>query len=628
MIIGTAGHIDHGKTALVKALTGIDADRLPEEKRRGITIDLGFAPLPLDGVGTVGVIDVPGHEDFVRSMLVGASGIDLGLLVVAADESVMPQTREHLLILSLLQIPQLVVAITKSDLADEDWLALVRSDILALFADSGLGAPSIVTCSSRTGAGIEDLRGALAEGLGKSAPKIRDDIFRMPVDRAFTVKGTGTVVTGTVWSGELSVDGNVVILPSAKIARVRRIEQHGNASPRAAGGGRAAVALSGVEVGEVSRGSVLVTDEIWEPTALFEGVISIDADVAPSLSQRTEVRLHAGASEAEARLVFSLPDAAGRRLARVSTAAPVTLRGGDRFVLRMPAPLRTIGGGVVVDPHARRRPLGSDWLLSLERLSSSSAARAEFILESEAARGVRVLDLPVRSGCLPGEVPELVDQLGAYAGSHNLFSAGAVEQVMASIRRIVADYEIRSPLALGIPSRTLREGLRVRDELADIAIREMEQGCEIESFGPVIRRPGWVPTPSVEDSTAADRVAHDICAGGSEPPSVGELVSRYGGSVPGLLRFLERQGRVVQVETDRFYDRDALEALLARVSSGLKPGQVYAPAQFRDMLGLSRKFLIPFLEYCDRSGITERRDVGRVLRGVTGTRLDTSKTHS
>jgi selenocysteine-specific elongation factor len=264
----------------------------------------------------------------------------------------------------------------------------------------------------------------------------------------------------------------------------------------------------------------------------------------------------------------------------------------------------------------------------LEELSASTTARAAFILESESQGGVRVVELPIRAGCLPAEVPAIAEQLGAREAGHNLFSARAVEQVMASIRRIVAEYEIRSPLALGIPARTLREGLRVKDSLADISIREMERGCEIESFGPVVRRPGWVPTPSAQDSDAASHLAHDICASATEPPSVGELVSRYGSSVPGLLRFLERQGRIVQVEADRYYDRAALDGLIARLRSELEPGQVYAPGQLRDVLGTSRKFLIPFLEYCDRNGITERRGVGRVLRGTTGILLDTSKAHS
>jgi selenocysteine-specific elongation factor len=628
LIVGTAGHIDHGKTALVKALTGVDADRLPEEKRRGITIDLGFAPLTLDGIGTVGVIDVPGHEDFVRSMLVGASGIDLGLLVVAADEGVMPQTREHLLILSLLQIPQIVVAITKSDVTDAEWIELVRADVLSLFATNALPIPPVVICSSRSGTGLDDLRSVLADRLVATRAGSNGDLFRMPVDRAFSVKGTGTVVTGTVWSGELACDGAVVILPSGKTTRARRIEQHGRAASIAAAGSRAAIALAGVEVAEVARGCVLVTENQWTTTTVFEAVVSVEAEAAGSFSPRTRVRLHAGASEVEARLVFAPPGGTRPALARISTDSPIVLRGGDRFVLRLPAPVRTIGGGVVVDPYARRRSLPVTTADQLTALASSTLARAAYVVESEEQRGVALHDLAVRTGCLPAEVPALAERIGAISGGHNLFSTGAVEQIMASIRRIVAEYEIKAPLALGIPARTLREGLRVRDELADIAIREMEQSCEIESFGPVFRRPGWVPTPSAEDSHAVDRLAHDICAALSEPPSVTELVSRYGSSVPGLLRFLERQGRIVQVETDRYYDRAALERLVARLTSALVPGQTYAPAELRDVLGISRKYLIPFLEFCDRNGITERRGVGRVLKGTTAIRLDTFKAHS
>ena len=629
MIIGTAGHIDHGKTALVKALTGVDADRLPEEKRRGITIDLGFAPLLLDGLGTVGVIDVPGHEDFVRSMVVGASGIDLGLLVVAADEGVMPQTREHLLILELLGIPQILVAITKCDLADADWIELVRTDVVAAFAERGLDAPTVVACSSRTGQGVDDLRMALHDLLLRPVEKHRGDLFRLPVDRAFTVRGTGTVVTGTVWSGELASDANAFVLPSGRTARVRRIEQHGKPTDAAVAGSRAAVALAGIEVGEVSRGSVLVRDQDWKPTKLFEAIVSLDAAWSTTISPRTRLRLHAGASEAGATIVLPRgADWSADVLVRISTDAAVTLRGGDRFVLRLPAPVRTVGGGVVLDPYARKRSLRALDASILTKLSSLPSARLEYLLDLEGVRGVSIADIPVRTGCRPAEAGEMASQMASYRGMHNLFSAAAVEQVMASVRRIVADYEIKAPLALGVPSRTLREGLRVRDELADIAIREMETRCEIESFGPFLRRPGWVPTPTVRDAKAADHLAHDICAAETEPPSVGELVSRYGNSVPGLLRFLERQGRIVQVETDRFYDRGALDRLIARLRAALVPGEVYAPAQLRDVLGFSRKYLIPFLEFCDRNGITERRGVGRVLRGTTGILLDTSQAHS
>jgi len=630
VIIGTAGHIDHGKTALVKALTGVDADRLPEEKRRGITIDLGFAPLFLEGVGTVGVIDVPGHEDFVRSMLVGASGIDLGLLVVAADEGVMPQTREHLLILELLRIPQVVVAVTKSDLVDDEWMELVRADALALFNDSPLATPPVVSCSSRTSAGLDELRSVLAKCLANAKPRASDDLFRMPVDRAFSVKGTGTVATGTVWSGELPVEASLVVLPSGKTARARRIEQHGNSADVARAGGRAAIALAGLDVSDVSRGSVLVCDDHWQPTSLLEAVVTFGPATEANLTPRTRLRLHAGASEVGARVVSAAGEtlSSAPALVRVTTDAPLVLRGGDRFVLRLPAPLRTIGGGVVVDPYARRRSLPRHWGNKLNVLSAASAARLDYQLEADAARGVRASDLAVRTGCSPAEVEVLVRQSGAHVGPHNLFTSVVVEEVMASVRRIVAEYEIKSPLSFGVPARTLREGLRVDEELADIAIREMEQDGEIESYGPLVRKTGWAPSPTERDIEVSDHLAHDICAGKQEPPSVGELVSRYGSSVPGLLRFLERQGRIVQVETDRYYDRSTLDAMIGRLRAKLVLGQVYVPAQLRDVLGFSRKYLIPFLEFCDRKGITERRGEGRILRETSGILLDTSRANS
>jgi selenocysteine-specific elongation factor len=627
VIIGTAGHIDHGKTELVKALTGVDTDRLPEEKRRGITIDLGFAPLLLDRLGTVGVIDVPGHEDFVRSMVVGASGIDLALLVVAGDEGVMPQTREHLAILKLLQIPRMVVALTKADLVDDEWLTIVRDDVRALFDEDS--RPIIVSCSSRSGAGLDELRRVLADALSDGEAK-PDDVFRLPVDRAFSVKGTGTVVTGTVWTGELPVDGVVRILPTGRATRVRRIEQHGRPVGFARAGNRAAIALTGTELSDVARGAVLVRDEHWQPTSLFEAVVVMDPNSAATLTPRSWLRLHSGASEVGARLVMneSAGGVSGRILARVSTDAPVVLRGGDRFVLRLPAPLRTIGGGIVVDPYARRRSLPDVPESELDRLSTSASSRLRFVLSAQSGRGARIVDLPVRIGCSPAEVKDLMNSSGARAGRHNLFEPEAVEQVMASIRRIVAEYEIRSPLSLGVPAQTVREGVRASEELADISIREMERAGEIESFGPLLRRRGWVPSLTDRDVEATNRLAHDICAGEQEPPGVGDLISRYGSSVPALLRFLERQGRIVQVEVDRYYDRDALEQMIAQLKGKLVPGQVYVPAQLRDVLGCSRKYLIPFLEFCDRTGVTERRGDGRVLREAPLIQLDTSSARS
>ena len=629
MIIGTAGHIDHGKTALVRALTGVNTDRLPEEKSRGITIDLGFAPLELDGIGTVGIVDVPGHENFVRSMLMGASGIDLALLVVAADEGVMPQTREHFLILELLKIPQVVVALTKSDLVDSEWIALVEADVESLFRDSEIELASVVPCSSRSGTGLDDLRASLVAALSSVRGRPTDDLFRLPVDRAFSVKGTGTVVTGTVWSGELLADSNVRVLPTGMTARTRRIEQHGAATDRAHAGARTAIALGGLDVGDIPRGSVVVTDEAWVATSMFEALVDVTGEVVDSLSPRTQLRLHAGASDVGARLTFAVSDDAGApALARVTTDAPLALRGGDRFVLRLPAPLRTIGGGVVVDPHAHRRPLPRLGAEELRELGADAGARLLYVLEAEGIRGVRIGDIPVRIGCTPAQASDLIRQSDLRRGAHNLFALKAVEQVMATVQRIVAEYEIKSPLSAGVPSRTLREGVRANEELSDIAIREMERSGKIEVHGPTVRRKGWVPSPTVNDVDVSNHLAHDICAGDREPPSVSELVSRYGNSVPALLHFLERQGRIVQVETERYYDREAVEGLILRLRGQLVPGRVYLPAQLRDVLGFSRKYLIPFLEFCDRIGVTERRSEGRALRQTSDILLDSSRAHS
>ncbi len=626
MIVGTAGHIDHGKTALVKALTGVDTDRLPEEKRRGITIDLGFAPLSLEGVGTVGVIDVPGHEDFVRSMLVGASGIDLGMLVVAADEGVMPQTREHLMILSLLAIPRVVVALSKRDLVDEDWTSLVRADVEALLAETPWPGAPIVECSARTGGGVGELRRVITAALAGASPRAADDVFRLPVDRAFTVRGTGTVVTGTVWSGAVDREATVRVLPANRLVRVRRIEQHGSAVDTALAGARAAIALTGLEVADVGRGSVLVTDEGWRPTSTFEAVITLDPEAAVRIGPRTRVRLHTGASEVGARLAVAAGYRPGARtLARVNTDAPIPLRGGDRFVLRLPAPLGTIGGGVVVDPYANRRSLPVLSGRDLHALESQPSARLDAMLKSEGSAGVPLREIPIRAGSKPSEVVELVAGANAVAGPNNLFAMSAVESTMAHTRMIIAEYEISSPLDSGVPRQTLRGGLRANDELAGIAVATLERGGEIETDGPVIRRKGWGPTPSALDEEATSHLAHDICAAEREPPSVRELVSRYGNSVPALLRYLERQGRIVQVEADRYYDRSTVGEMVATLREELVPGQVYVPAQLRDVLGFSRKYLIPFLEFCDRNGVTERRGEGRVLREALGVVLDTPR---
>ncbi len=352
MIIGTAGHIDHGKTALVRALTGVDTDRLPEEKRRGITIELGFAPLTLEGLGTVGVVDVPGHDAFVRTMLAGATGIDLALLVIAADEGIMPQTREHLAILSLLGVRSGVVALTKRDVADDEWVALVREDIEALLATTAWRDVPIIETSAVTGAGIEQLRTTLRERLEELPARSARDLFRMPIDRAFSVKGTGTVVTGTVWSGTVDLQTPLHLFPLDRAVRARGVQSHGAQSRSLMPGTRAAIALAGVELGDVARGGLLVEEAAWSASRVLRADVTLLGDVPRSVRPREWVRLHLGTSEVGARIVVpgGMLAPGETRGARVVLNAPLVARAGDRFVLRLASPPSTIGGGVVADP--------------------------------------------------------------------------------------------------------------------------------------------------------------------------------------------------------------------------------------------------------------------------------------
>jgi selenocysteine-specific elongation factor len=361
MILGTAGHIDHGKTALVRALTGVDTDRLPEEKRRGITIELGFAPLSLDGLGVVGVVDVPGHEAFVRTMLAGATGVDLALLVVAADEGVMPQTREHLAILELLGVRAGVVALTKADLVDDEWLGLVSADIAALLAGSRLATASVVPVSALTGAGVPVLRAAIAAAAAAVPARDAADLFRLPVDRAFTIKGAGTIATGTVWTGSLTRDASVTILPVGRTARVRSLQSHGSAVDLALPGNRVAVGLAGVELDEVGRGAVLVAGNGWSVTTAIRADVIVLAGAPQTLGGRTSVRFHLGTADVGARVVPEGGSLSARdiKAARISLDAPIVARAGDRFVLRAGSPPITVGGGVVADPFSPRR--GRRW---------------------------------------------------------------------------------------------------------------------------------------------------------------------------------------------------------------------------------------------------------------------------
>jgi selenocysteine-specific elongation factor len=610
VILGTAGHIDHGKTALVRALTGVDTDRLPEEKRRGITIELGFAPLALDGVGTVGVVDVPGHEAFVRTMVAGATGIDLALIVVAADEGVMPQTREHLAILELLGVRRAIVALTKADLVDDEWLALVEEDVRTtnptLLRDVPIVATSVVS-----GRGIAELRAALSEIARTIPDRSNDDLFRLPVDRAFTIKGTGTVVTGTVWSGRLSRDENVRILPSRHSARVRGIQGHGLQLDVASAGGRTAIALAGVDVADVPRGSTIVTDRDWRPTTFARADVTLVPDLEVEVRPRTWFRFHVGTAEVGARVVARTIDSSRPFAARLVLDEPVVLRAGDRFVLRTSAPLNTIGGGVITDPYAPKR--ARPW-------SPGLSARERFtqLLDEAGADGVDAATLPVRLGLSASEVRDLTtvasDEV-AVVGAR-IVARARLTALQAELLAVVTDYHADHPLEPGISTQLLRSQLRGTVEIVDAALQAEVVAQRIASSGGAIFLAVWAPKLDSDGSALSASILARLNAAGAEPPSVEELAGELGQDPGPVLRFLERRGDVVQVEQTRYYAADSLKLVIDRLRTAMSGGAEVGPSELREKLALSRKFLIPLLEYCDRVGYTKRNSAGRVWHGT------------
>ncbi len=616
MILGTAGHIDHGKTTLVRALTGVDTDRLPEEKRRGITIDLGFAPLILDGIGTLGVVDVPGHEAFVRTMVAGATGIDLALIVVAADEGVMPQTREHLSILSLLGVQSGVVALTKSDLVDAEWLALVEEDVRATLGATSLANATLVPVSATTGAGLDALRAALADAARAVPSRATDDIFRLPIDRAFTVKGTGTVVTGTVWSGALDRDATVRLLPADMLVRVRALHSHGHAVEQVKAGDRAALALASVDLAHVARGAVLVQGSAWRSSRVLRADVALLADAPRALGPRSRVRLHLGTSEVSARLVVvggALAPGGGAS-ARVVLDTPIVARAGDRFVLRSASPVATMGGGVVLDPLA---PLRARAWPSEPRSPGNLLAR---VVAESGAIGVSVGELPVRLGVSPARADALVATLGAWRVGDRIISAPARALLSADALAVLTAFHDEQPLEPGAPLQWLRSRLRAPDVVSAALLAVLESSGEIAIAAGLARLADFAPTLTPAQRALRDRVLALLAAKGQEPPAVEELAAELGvelATVSPLLRLLAREGRIVAVEPARYYVSDIVVDLVERLRDGMTAGVEYGPAELREMLGFSRKFLIPFLEYSDRAGHTIRDVSGR--RRLAGT---------
>jgi selenocysteine-specific elongation factor len=613
MIVGTAGHIDHGKSALVAALSGRPMDRLAEERRRGITIDLNFAPLVLPGGAIAGMVDVPGHEDFVRTMVAGASGIDLALLVVAADEGIMPQTLEHLAVLEHLGIAAGIPVVTKADLVEPEWLDLMLLEVAERLAESSVPFEVPVATSARTGRGLDELRTRLAVRAATLEPRRGTDLFRLPVDRSFSLAGVGTVVTGTAWSGRLRIGDAVTLLPSGRPGRVRSIESYGRTLEQSEPGARTAVGLAGLTREDAHRGTWLVAAEaIWPPSVALDVELALQPDAPRPLASRSRVRVHLGTAEVMARVQPRGPiEPGGRGLARLVLERPIVARGGDRFVVRSYSPVTTIGGGRVLDPDPPRRRAA--WPSALG--DRSPAERLPALLERRPA-GIATAALPVLLGLPPAEAVAVarartdIRLVGErWVREATLRELGA--RALASLKA----YHRTHPSDRGMPLETLRHGLRAPEVLVERVLADAAAARRLRLAEGVAVQSGF--TPRVEGGDAEiDRVVRILEEAMLSPPSLAELERQTGRrDIAAILRLAAQSGRVEAVERERYYARPALERFTATLAD-IGRGSLIAPAEIRDRLGISRKFMIPLLEWADAKGITERVGDQRRLRNA------------
>jgi selenocysteine-specific elongation factor len=613
VIIGTAGHIDHGKSALVAALTGQTMDRLAEERRRGITIDLNFAPLPLGDGRIAGIVDVPGHEDFVRTMVAGASGIDLALLVIAADEGIMPQTIEHLAVLEHLGVEAGIPVVTKADLVEPGWLELVVADVQERLSRSRVSFEPPLATSVKSGLGLEALRARLVERAAELRPRRTGDLFRLPVDRAFSVAGVGTVVTGTAWAGQIAIGDAVRLLPSNVIGRIRSIESYGAALEKSEPGARTAVGIAGVAREQAHRGSWLLSaDAPWSALQAIDVELDLEPDAPRGLTARSRVRVHLGTAEVMARVHPREPIApGGSGLARLTLEAPVVARAGDRIVLRSYSPVTTIGGGRVLDPAPPRRRAA--WPAGLR--SDDGMTRFEALLERRPG-GISAGELPILLGAPPADAAAIARSA---KGVSRIGELWVREKTLADLGSralgLLKAHHRARPSDLGLSLETLRRGLRAPEPLAERAVADLLSSGRIRVAAGVATLSGFVPKVEGGDAEI-DRFVRLLEDAGLEPPTLAELERQTGRrDVSAILRLAAQTGKVEAVERERYYARPALDRFAATLAD-IGRESLISPGALRDRLGISRKYMIPLLEWADAKGITERVGDARRLRNA------------
>jgi selenocysteine-specific elongation factor len=632
IIVGTAGHIDHGKTALVRALTGIDADRLPEEKRRGITIDIGFADLDLGDV-RVGFVDVPGHEKFVKNMLAGAHGIDVVALVIAADEGVMPQTREHFEICRLLDVKHGLVVLTKKDLIDEEMLALVRDEVKELVAGSFLEAAPVVSISSRTGAGLEELKSTLREIALEVPARSEEFITRLPIDRAFTMSGFGAVVTGTLIAGAIEEADELELLPVGRRVRVRGLQVHGSKVKRATAGQRTAVNLTGVETSELERGMVLAPPNRLRPTQIIDARVSVLEDAVRSLRSRQRVRVHLGAAEVLARVrALALageikPGASG--FIQLRLEAPLVGVVGDRFILRSYSPQHTIGGGIIADPFPakhRAREL-ADVRPQLIALLNGSRAERMAALTSNAAHGLKRADIAARTGWRDPIVAAAVESACAQGviaeAGGEYFATGKLADLKQKMVKDIRAHHANEPLSRGLGLEILRGRYfaHASPDLFRAVISNLQTEGALVIEKDIARSPEHARAVSGEDAALRDRVESVYREAKLAAPAIADALSRAGLAASQqkhgrqVMQVLIDSGKLVRVDGEMFFHASALDDMITRLRTfaANKPNRAIDVAEFKELAGISRKYAIPLLEYLDREKVTRREGDKRIV---------------
>ena len=619
LILGTAGHIDHGKTSLVEALTGVDTDRLAEEKRRGITIELGFARYAPAGGYSFGIVDVPGHEGFVRTMVAGATGMDIVLLVVAADEGVMPQTREHLAIVELLGVEGLLVAITKTDLVDPEWLELVTEEVEETLTDTDYRNAEIIPTSVRRGAGLEELSDALVRSAARARERSAADLARLNVDRIFAMEGAGTVVTGTLWSGRVSRGSTVRILPRGGEARVRAVQVHGAQVENAVAGERTALALTGAAVrrGLVGRGDVLVTDPSWSPSLMLTVELRALADSGWRLEHGQRVRVHLGTVEVMCRVaLFGMDEVepGASAPAQLRLEAPMVARCGDRFVVRSYSPIATIAGGVVLEPvPPKRKRLSEQERGALDGLARRGKRGLRGAVVLAGWEGLEEGMLGVRAGWA-GEPPDTVGE-GLWRLNTVLFDAGIVTAGEAKILGAVRRHHDLHSLAAGAPLAALRAALpsHAHPRLADGIAARLERRGRLIVDGKVARLPGFRAALSPDEEEVSNRILQYLEDAGLQGPATDEVEALLSDHprTGAVLAFLASEGRILLLGDAYWVTAAAVHQAATRVVEELGGEEGLGPADFRRVLPITRKHLIPVLAYLDAQGVTQRLDSGR-----------------